>query len=85
MTWNGLRMSRNMEELAPLVSTTQLLASYLRPKRYPGTLYTRSVAVKMDDYRKRRKLSHVCHESSAGIELGGRLVRNNLAIAGLKR
>ena len=32
-----------MEELAPFVSTTQLLASYLHTKGYPGTLYTRSV------------------------------------------
>ena len=71
-------MSRNMEELAPFVSTTQLLASYsTHTKGCPGTLYTRSVAVKMDDYQIRRKLSHVCDESSAGIELGGRLVRNN--------
>ena len=63
-------MSRNMEELAPFVSTTQLLASYFHTKGYPGTLYTRSVqlshakyiqklmyvAVKMDDYQIRRKI-----------------------------
>ena len=48
-------MSRNMEQFAAFVPTTQLLASYLLAKRYPGTLYT--VAVNMDDYRIRRKLS----------------------------
>ena len=68
-------MSRNMEQLAAFVPTTQLLASYWLAKRYQGTLDT--VAVNMDDYRIRRKLSRVCHESSAIIELGGRLVQNN--------
>ena len=52
-------------------AVSQLLAC----EKVPGTLYT--VAVNMDDYQIRRKLSRVCHESSAIIELGGRLVQNN--------
>ena len=34
------------------MSTTQLLASYSRVKGYPGKLYTRAVAVTMDNYQK---------------------------------
>lgn len=67
MTLSGLRMSRNMEQLAAFVPTTQLLASYSLAKRYPGTLYT--VAVNMDDYRIRRKfaMSHLRLSNSEAV------------------
>ena len=66
-------------KVAAFVSTTQMHA-----KGYRGMLYTCAVAVKTDDYQIQRKLSRICHESSAGIELGGRLVQNNW-LAALKR
>ena len=48
MIWNEtthFKKHMEYEQLAASVSTTQLLARYLRVKGYPGTLYTLSVAV----------------------------------------
>ena len=68
-----LLTSRNVqyEQFAAFVSTTQLLASYICVKSYPGTFNILAVVVKMEDTEK---VVSICHESSVGIELGVCLV-----------